>query len=108
MKDNIYYMRESSASFYGLPDFIEKTQNEKSKGRVGIIPGTYATDVDFDNMSKEKGQLSKFIKDLVDANRYNSSVRNLTIYTTLLLQYIGGMLREEFIIFVSGKLWIRP
>ena len=45
-------------------------------------------------MSKEREKLSKFIKDLVGANRYNSSVRNLTIYSTLLLQYIGGMLRK--------------
>ena len=92
-------MRESSSSFYGLPEFIEKTQSEKSKGSLGITPGTYTTDDDFDNMSKEKEQLSRFIKELVVASRYNSSVRNLTIYTTLMLQYIGGMLRK----YLKGK-----
>ena len=94
MKDNRYDMRESAASFYGLPEFTEKTQKEKEKGSVGIIPGTYTTDVDFDNMSREREKLSRFIKELVGENRYNCSVRNLTIYSTLLLQYIGGMLRK--------------
>ena len=99
MEDNIYDMRESSASFYGLPEFVEKTQKEKEKGSVGIIPGIYTRDEDFDNMSSEKEKLSRFIKVLVGANRYNSSVRNLTIYSTLLLQYIGGMLRK----YLKGK-----
>ena len=93
MKDNIYDMRESSKSFYGLPEFIERTKEEKEKGTVGLIPGTYTTDVDFENMSAEKGYISRFIKNSTGKNRY-SSVRNLTIYTSLLLQYIGGMLRK--------------
>ena len=56
MKDNIYDMRESAASFYGLPEFIEKTQKEKEKCSVRNIPtyGTFTTDEDFDNMSREK------------------------------------------------------
>ena len=56
MQDNIYDMRECSASFYGLPQFIEK-----SKGSVGITPGIYTTDEDFDKMSEERGTLSKFV-----------------------------------------------
>ena len=96
MKDNIYNMEESSESFYGIPAFIKKTQEEKLKGSEGIIPGIYTTDVDFNTMSEEKGKLSKFLKDEENENRYTIHVRNLTVYTALLLQYIGGMLRKYF------------
>ena len=99
MQDNIYDMRECSASFYGIPEFIENTKIEKENGSVGINPGTYTRDEDFDKMSEERGKLSRFIKELVDANRYTSSVRNLTVYAALLLQYIGGMLRK----YLKGK-----
>ena len=98
MKENIYDMRESSTSFYGLPEFIERTKEENEKGTVGLVPGIYTTDVDFEEMSEEKGDVSRFIKNLTGKNR-NRSVRNLTIYTALMLQYIGGMLRK----YLNGK-----
>ena len=99
MKDNIYDMRESSTSFYGLPEFIERTKEEKEKGSVGLIPGIYARDEDFEDMSEKGGKLSRFIKTLVGKGRHDSSVQNLTIYTSLLLQYIGGMIRK----YLNGK-----
>ena len=99
MKDNIYDMRESSTSFYGLPEFFERTKEEKEKGSGGLIPGTYTTDEDFEDMSRNGNKLSRFIKTLVGKSRYDSSVRNLTIFTALLLQYLGGMLRK----YLKGK-----
>ena len=99
-KENIYDMGSATfENFYGIPEFIEKTKKAKEEGSVGIIPGIYTTDENFDQMSEEREKLSRFIKELVNENRYNPSVRNLTIYTTLLLQYIGGMLRR----YLKGK-----
>ena len=94
MKENIYdYLDESVESYYGINDFIKATERQTSEG---LHPGTYSTDQDFEEMTVEKGPLAKFIKDHLGMSRFNTHVRNLTIYSSLLMQYIGGMLRYRF------------
>ena len=80
-------MSKPADSYYGIQNFIEKTKKSSSEG---LVPGTYTTDSHFEEMSKERGELSRMIKDLLKMSRYNYTVRNLTIYSTLLLHYIGG------------------
>ena len=87
-------MDESVESYYGINDFIEATKRQTSEG---LHPGTYSTDQDFEDMTVEKGPLAKFFKDHLEMSRFNVHVRKLTIYSSLLMQYIGGMLRNGFI-----------
>ena len=86
MKENRITIKPAD-SYYGIQDFIEKTKKCTSEG---LVPCTYTTDSHFEEMAKERGELSRMIKDLLKMSRYNYTVRNLTIYSTLLLHYIGG------------------
>ena len=80
-------LSETAESYYGIEEFVQETNKFSSEG---LDPGRCTTDSDFEEMSKEKGTLSKMIKEHLNMSRYNYTVRNLTIYCTLLLQYIGG------------------